>query len=292
LKIGYWLVGLLLLPLLASCVAVPPPISPLPAPPSAAVQQRNLIPLAVSVPGKLGLTQALDYRSCAYLTQFGATWHYDWSPNPLKCEGSDGVPMLWAPDDGPATGQSEYLLVGNECDRADQCNTSPEAAAVWWRQVEQQYPDRKLVGPNILQTGMKWLLAWHAAYERLYGEPPRLWALGVHCYRPLEECKTWVDKSIALAQQWTQSGKIWLTEWAMTRCYYDNQPDVDGKAQALTDADMMLKWLEANPNVERAAYFIARLDSGPWHTCEVALIGPDGALTDFGNWYAQAVGPQ
>lgn len=258
-------VGIVLL--LAGCVAPParPPRlfdSPLAAP----GPYRIFVPGALSSPGKFGLSMALQHRSCAYPAQVGASWYYDWSPQPLDCPGREAVPMLWAPGDGVSNppSASAYLLLLNECDRPDQCNTSPEAAAIAWRQWEQQYPERRLVGPNASNAGLDWLLAWHAAYLRLYGEPPRLWALGIHCYKGLAWCQDWTTANIALAQQWTESGRVWVTEWAMP----------------LPDADVFAAWLLANPGVERAAWYLARSPAE-----NSSLYDWRDGLTGYGVWH-------
>ena len=265
---------------LAGCVPAPQTFqSPLHLP----ATTQHYLPLVQGAGGKIGVGMDLAYRDCAYPARVGATWYYDWSPQPLQCPDLEAIPMLYSPDDGqsnPPTA-SPYLLVGNECDRPDQCNTSPESAAVWWRQVEQTYPERKLVGPNTSRAGMDWLLAWHAAYVRLYGETPRIWALGIHCYNPSAWCQDWTLANIALARQWTESGQVWVTEWATAGCYYSEARPVTIEA-AVDDAAALQAWFAANPGVARIAWFIARWDG---QRCASALIGPDGALTAYGVWH-------
>ena len=222
---------------------------------------------------------------CADLGRVGATWFYDWSPQPQPCAGVEAIPMLYAPGDGvsnPPPADAKYLLLLNECDRPDQCNTSPEAAAVAWREWEAQYPAARLVGPNTSRAGLDWLLAWRAAYVRLYGEPPRIWALGIHCYNPAGWCQDWTTAHLALAQQWTTSGQVWVTEWATTGCYFSEARPADVDA-ALDEADDLQAWFDSQPGVGRTAWFVLRLDSA---ACQTALIGPDGELTEFGQWHA------
>lgn len=275
-----WLVLGMVTLLLASCVPAPQPFrspdlfrSPLPPP---AKRYRYFVPLVLGVPSKVGVSMDLAYRSCVYPAQVGAMWYYDWSPQPLQCAGLEAVPMLWAPGDGVTNppGPSAYLLLLNECDRPDQCNVDPETAARAWRQWEQQYPDRKLVGPNTSNAGMAWLLAWHSAYRRIYGESPRMWALGIHCYKDAAWCQDWITANIALARQWTTSGKVWLTEWAMP----------------LPEADGFLSWLLANPGVEREAWFLARGQVAGWPLSE--LVDKRGALTELGIWHRSVVSPR
>jgi hypothetical protein len=159
---------------------------------------------------------------------------------------------------------------------------------MWWHQYEDLYPERRLVGPNISHLGLTWLLDWRTAFLRLYGHPPRIWALGVHCYMVPGSCQSWVETNIALAKQWTQSGKVWVTEWAMTSCYYAVTAGVATQTWALRDADVFMSWLLANPNVERETWFIAR-----WYnrSCVTDLISSTGTLTDFGVWHQRLARP-
>jgi hypothetical protein len=288
------IVGLLALLVLAGCVALPAaPARVLPTPslagsplaqPSSLSYAQSFVPLVIGGSRRVGLSQDLAFRNCANLQRLGATWHYDWSPYPLDCAGSEAVPMLYAPGDGTAKplANSAYLLIFNECDLKEQCNTDPETAARWWRQYEQTYPDRKLVGPNASHFGMAWLLAWHTAYIRLYGEPPRIWALGVHCYGVPAFCEAWVEANVPLARAWTTSGKLWLTEWAMSACYYGPGLTVAKATQALTDADEFMLWLQGQAVVERHAWFITRLDG---QYCKTALLDAASQLTPYGTWF-------
>jgi hypothetical protein len=284
---GNWVAVLVLAAALVGCVPLPAPEvagSPLAAP-ATQFAHRYSLPMMVGEPSKVGVSMALAYRSCADPAQVGAVWYYDWSPYPLQCSGLEAVPMIWSPGNGYQAGplpDSDFLLLFNECDLVDQCDVTPERAAISWRQYEQAYPDRKLVGPNISHLGLQWLLAWRAAYIRFYGEPPRIWALGVHCYASLEFCQAWVEQNIALARKWTESGRVWVSEWAMSQC-------ITGAASAdlaLAESDAFLDFLLANPGVEREAWFIAR---SPGQRCQTELIGPDGTLTEFGLWYRDAV---
>lgn len=192
--------------------------------------------------------------------------------------------MIWSPGDGISNPPppSKYLLVFNECD--GQCDTDPEAAARSWHQYEQMFPDRKFVGPNTSHLGMAWLLAWHAAYVRLYGKPPRMWALGIHCYNLPAFCQNWVDVNATLALAWTESGTVWLTEWAMADCYYAGT-QTQRTVEAIADAEEFQLWLRDNPAVGRVAWFIVRLDDA---RCSPALLDADG-ITPFGTWYLDAL---
>jgi len=245
---------------------------------------RVYIPLFTVPPPKVGVGMAWNYLDCAHPLRVGATWYYDWDARPPACPGVEAVPMIWSAnwDEDIVLPSSPYLLLFNECDGAGQCNTPPELAAVSWHRIETLLPKTNLVGPNVSQWGLQWLLDWHAAYVRLYGKQPRIWALGVHCYNPAEWCKDWIGQNIALAKDWTQSGKVWVTEWAIPACLH---PGPDADAWAIEQSDELMKWMLANPDVEREAWFLAQWPQP--RTCNTDLIAPDGTLTVYGEWYKE-----
>jgi len=114
----------------------------------------------------------------------GASWAYNWRAQPWMAEGIESVPMIWgAQQMGQAIGgNSTYLLGFNEPDLARQANISPEAAAVLWRQIERDYPDRLLVAPVPSQEAPEWIDTLYRTYISIYGEKPRFDALAAHLY--------------------------------------------------------------------------------------------------------------
>ena len=236
------------------------------------------LPLVMAPPPRIGVGMSSNHPDCSYLSQVGADWYYDWTPEPLPCPNAQAVPMLFAPEQvGASVSDSEYLLMFNEPDLA---RRTPEEIAIAWHTVELLYPERKLIGPNISHLGLEWLFAWRRAYIQLYATSPTVWALGVHCYMPVQECKDWTTVNIALAKTWTQSGRVWVTEWASPPCLYPNM------AQTLANADVFMTWLLANPDVEREAYFHAY-----WREreCNTDLFNA-GGMTAFGWWHRAAAG--
>lgn len=278
------LLALFALLALAGCVAPAPHpfVSPLssafdsPLAPMPAAEQSIYLPLYYGQLDKRGLSMDRGLSSCAYVETLGVSWYYDWSPQPLRCPGSEAVPMLWSPviTELPSLGEPCYLLVGNECDLGpSQCNTPPVEAAIWWHAIEERYPQCKLIGPNVSHLGLEWLLAWYASYVQMYGQPPRIAALGVHCYLDAEGCQTWINTNIELARQWTSSGQVWVTEWS-TVCATDRR----------AEAEDLRQWLEANPDVARYAWYVARSSANDF--CGgTDLFASDGTLTLDGQWY-------
>jgi hypothetical protein len=238
----------------------------------------------------------LPGQHCADTQRLGATWYYSWTPVPQPCSnGVEAVPMIWRPDDprrdDAALPTGAYLLALNECESPAQCGASPEAAAVAWRGWERDFPERRLVGPHVSQTpeGRAWLLAWRQAYVDLYGKPPRVWALGAHCYGTLAMCQPVIADRLALAAEWTTSGNVWLTEFAVLRY------NVASDAEQLSESQRYLAWVAAQPRIERYAWFIARdygepvaFPAGIWQT---GMIDAAGDITPTGRMYRDMVAP-
>lgn len=230
----------------------------------------------------IGITSA-DY---ADVTMLGATWYYNWSPDPVAIAGVDAVPLLrgWSPPQ-PVNGASAHLLLLNEPDDPAQDNMTPEAGAIWWHDAVELNPGRKPVGPNVWR-GTDWLIAWRAAHVRLYGVPPQMWALGAHCYRQsATACQDYIGSLVALSQAWGLPGGVWLTEFAFPPCW------VGGEERAAAELRTLLDWLDTQPGVQRYAYFTNRMSGDEWWGwgpgCSTALLD-DAGLTAFGRvWWEE-----
>lgn len=231
---------------------------------------------------------------CSKAHLVGATWSYYWSPGMPTCEEDiDLVPMFKEPQvvlpPEASLPRSRYLLVGNENDLV---RTAPHAMAQFWRAIEIAYPERLLVGVNVSHHGVDYQLEWIMEYVRQYGTRPRIHALGVHCYGLLPKCQIVIQAMLDLAQTWSTSGKIWLTEfstpfWSM---YSGGGEDVQ-----LVESRKYLEWVHAQPEIARYAWFMwdMRLDEewgifypdDLWHT---GLYRYD-ALTPMGEMFHEVV---
>lgn len=207
----------------------------------------------------------------------GLGWWYNWGPN-------GGVPMIWnASQIGREITPDRWLMGFNEPDQAGQADMTPLEGATAWRELEEAYPDRSLVSPGVSRLG--WLEEWRQAYIDTYGEPPRVDALGFHCYgafnaaAAFETCKAQTRNAVALAGRWGVD-EVWLTEFAMVPCW-------NGMDDSIAFLRSMLDWLSTQPKVSRAAWFQTtyRGDEswafGP--DCNTSLVDYDtGELTPLG----------
>jgi hypothetical protein len=122
---------------------------------------------------------------CPYLELSGVATYYDWTPYPIQCSSVEAVPMIWDETqiNIPAQGNSEYLQVFSEPDFESQANLTPLQGAQYYRQVEQLYPNMKLVSPAVVY--ISWLENFWSEYVNLYGEEPRMDVVAIHFYPQL-----------------------------------------------------------------------------------------------------------
>ncbi|NIV31386.1 MAG: hypothetical protein GWN58_18395, partial [Anaerolineae bacterium] len=226
--------------------------------------------------------------------QAGATWMYNWHSELPSCPGVESVAMVYNEYalNGLQTGyyrmqaNSVYIMGFNEPDSVHQADLTPEEAAPLWRELEEMYPGKKLVSPAVV-FDLPWLERFREEYMDLYGAPPRLDALAVHCYRnDVASCQGAVEEIAGYAQAWGID-EVWLTEWEFWG---------EGSVERLLE---FVAWLEAHPLVTRYAWFPGTLTGDEaWleavpptvrqRYIDCQLIMPDGTLTQYGRAYAWA----
>jgi hypothetical protein len=224
---------------------------------------------------KKGLS--LAYAFCQDMKSTKSSWTYNWGGTPPNCPGVDNVPMAygsttawWPPNEQYG---SPWLLGFNEPDLAGQASLTPDAAAQLWRQIETRYRHKLLVSPAPAQTHPEWLTQFREAYKARYGSPPRLDALGAHCYGSIATCEEYIRKVEATATAWGVKGGVWVTEVATS---------------PLSDAAALVAWLEAEPGIARYAWFTNRETSrDSWASGIETLVDSNtGAINAYGHMYA------
>lgn len=227
------------------------------------------------------------YGDCERIKKSGLTWFYDWSREPPIC--GESVPMIWGKNDvgKPIGGDSEWLLGFNEPELVAQANITPTLGVELWRQVEQAYPDKKLVSPA---ASISWLTSWWNQYQIAYGEPPRVDAVAGHCYGAwtvdcaVSKCKLHADSLIVWAEA-RDISEVWITEFAFLPCW------PEGDAGTLQFMEEMVVYYQALPRVTRWAWFQNSYHGDePWAfgpACNTSLVDIDtGELTAFGTMYS------
>ena len=202
---------------------------------------------------------------CPALDLSGVSWYYDWTPYPIQCPGIEAVPMIWDETQisVPAQGNSEWLAVFNEPEFQSQAGLAPQEAVAYYREVEQLYPDKKLIGPGVVH--LWWLEDFWAAYVQAYGEPPRMDALAIHSYPQIvgdAPTSTLIQRSINDIQAAIDFAaahdipEVWVTEFAV-------QPRGDPQ-KPIAYVTAMIAWFQAQSTVTRRAWFGLDL-TGFWY---------------------------
>jgi len=224
----------------------------------------------------------LQYPHCEDLARTGASWSYNWYPQP-DC---DGIPMIFQPGEYgiPLYGDKKHLLVFNELDQPKWYHT-PHEAAVAWHEIESMFPNRLLIGPAITHAGFVWLREFHDTYVALYGRAPRWYALAIHCYtNSFDSCRHVVQKAIDMADKWGIEGGVWVTEFA-----FGLAPEQGEETNDMDDATRFIRWMEDHPRVARYAWFTNRTSGEEeWANGWTTLFDYNtGEITVWGIWYSQ-----
>jgi len=225
------------------------------------------------------------------------SWDYNWGNTPsndaalwFDSNEMDYCPMCWNGNYNAdairafvaAHPNTKYLLGFNEPNLTDQANMTPAQAAAIWSPVVALAKELnlKLVSPAMnygtlagYSDPIKWL-------DEFFAQPNvdinDIYAISIHCYMSSTSA---VQGYVEKFEKYNKP--IWMTEF----CAWDPVP-----GSVTTQMDYMcavLNYLEANPKVERYAWFIPRsgnkVDSPPY----MQLLTHDypADLTDLGKMY-------
>lgn len=198
------------------------------------------------------------------------SWSYNWGPDVtdnigqlFKSYNLDFCPMAWngAYDAGrirackAANPDCEYLLAFNEPNLTDQCNYTPAQAAGHWNGLKALADelDMKIVSPAMnygTLDGYGDPVVWLDEFFT-FVSPDDVDAIAIHCYMGTAGAlKSYVERFYKYGKP------IWLTEFCAWESHISSvQAQMNFMSEAIT-------YLEADPMVERYAWFIPRAD-GP-----------------------------
>ena len=225
------------------------------------------------------------------------SWDYNWGNTPsndaamwFDANEMDYCPMCWNGNYNAdairafvaAHPNTKYLLGFNEPNLTDQANMTPSKAAELWPPVVALAKELnlKLVSPAMnygtlagYSDPIKWL-------DEFFAQPNvdinDIYAISIHCYMSSASA---VQGYVEKFEKYNKP--IWMTEF----CAWDPVP-----GSVTTQMDYMcavLNYLEANPKVERYAWFIPRMsgkvESVPYNQLLTHDYPAD--LTDLGKMY-------
>ncbi len=215
---------------------------------------------------KRGVGTPSPYQYCNDLVTLHTTWFFDWSAQPPSCNGDENVPMIWGSSLPSAVGgNSQWLLVWNEPNNPGQANLSPTQAALLYPTIETRFANKKLAVGNTydgyggLTPGIQWLTAFINAYTQANGKPPRLDAIGMHCYQwTATECIQTTQQIEQLASQ--MGAEVWVTEFAFYQGY-----DQRTVPQVQQEMQTYLSYLNSEARITHYAWFANRIyGTEPW----------------------------
>ena len=280
-----------------SPVTSPAP-APAPAPYVLAPAPYVLAPAPYVVPGAAVVVacpkRGLGGGTPEVLRALGVSWWYNWGPTAKKVDDLEFVPMktgrYWPSLDKLAP-DAKHVLMYNEPNHPEQARMgpggtagilTPKAAAAEWPAFDAylaKNPGVRLGSPcpapdghksNPYADAFKWMDDYVAAL------PPGAWDrvqfTTMHFYgNNVRDLRRNVDR------MWTKYGKpIWITEFAA----------VGNPAQNQALMREALPWLDADPRVERYAWYPHGADPlSSWLKGGNALM-KDGQLTALGRMYA------
>ena len=277
----------------------PLPSSPVPAPSPSPSPAPYVVAPAPYLPGAAVVVacpkRGLGGGTTDHLRALGVSWWYRWGPTAPDVEGVEFVPMKFGtkwPSLGAMPADSTHVLMYNEPNHAEQARMgpggtagilTPTAAAADWPAFDAylaKNPGVRLGSPcpapdghksNPYADPFKWMDEYVAAL------PPGAWDrvqfTTMHFYgNNVRDLKKYVDR------MWTKYGKpVWITEFAGVGTPAQNQA-------LMREA---LPWLDADPRVERYAWYTHGGDANSsWLKGGNALFDKDKQLTALGRMYA------
>ncbi|KAF1942485.1 hypothetical protein EJ02DRAFT_164917 [Clathrospora elynae] len=212
-----------------------------------------------------GTKRGLAYNEAALCKTFGSKFGfgYNWGQVENNDIGTSFIPMMHSPDkstaaewlanvDKAASKGSKAVMGFNECDQAQQCNLSPEAACSAWKQymnpVKAAHPELTIIGPSVTNgpapMGLDWLSRFHQTCP-----DATIDATNIHFYDQYDSdvfnrFKSQVEKAAQIY------GKpCWITEFGLN-------PGTATEEQAASFLKEAMAYLDSSDNVQGYSWFM------------------------------------
>lgn len=250
--------------------------------PHAEVEKPVLTGLGVGLPWQHAEADE-DYYQRALGTLM-PPWWYSWKFDAIDFIFPPFLPMVWAMKADGAANQAvtaagygpRLWLLGNEPERADQSNTSPETAALfslWWRGTAQG----EWAGPGVL-IGLPAAYDWLDAYLAAGGAIPDAWA--VHNYGWTAD--QW-DNNLGPFLLWMQRRGV-AKPVIVTEC-----ASWDRSLPAQQAIMRRVRTAIEQGNIQAACWYSSRDPFGPFRGAD--LLTAEGELTPLGEQYVDGAEP-
>jgi hypothetical protein len=176
-----------------------------------------------------GAKRGLAYNEPSLCKPFGD--HYGFRYNWAQVEDEQTakfIPMIHSPaqsgaaewlanvDRAVARG-SQAVMGFNECDHAEQCNLSPEAACSAWKQymnpIKMKHPNITIIGPSVTNGPAPMGLAWLSRFDTICPDAD-IDAHNIHFY-DIYEPSTLKRLTSHVGRAAAYGKKVWVTEFGL-----------------------------------------------------------------------------
>ena len=255
-------------------------------------ESRTFVPYIVaSHPVTLGHGVGVhrEYWDCDGLQRLGVESVMNWQYPPV-CPGVQAVGMQWGMEETlPAPDHIDVIFGFNEADVPGQADMLERAGAIKWHDdVEVVHSTKLLASPATTPEGIGWLLRWRDEYIGLYGRPPRVDYVALHCYGTCgddgdaRDCCQYVRDQFYLIELFGARGII-VAEFGYPTCW-------EGEARTIEEMGELVEFFSSAPEIHGWFWFIDTMlgteSWWPWADCKLQLRDfYTGELTALGLAY-------
>jgi hypothetical protein len=212
-----------------------------------------------------GEKRGLAYNEAHLCTTFGSKFGfgYNWGQTESNDIGTSFVPMMhgpskssaeeWLANVDKAVEKGSTAVMGfNECDHADQCNLSPEAACSAWKQymnpVKQAHPEVTIVGPSVTNgpapMGLDWLSRFNECCPDAVVDATNIHFYDIYDEKTIDRFQDQVEKAAELSGK-----KVWITEFGLN-------PGSASEEQAASFLKDAMAYLDGSDKVQGYSWFM------------------------------------
>jgi hypothetical protein len=212
-----------------------------------------------------GSKRGLAYNEAALCKTFGSKFGfgYNWGQVENNDIGTEFIPMMHGPSkssaeewlanvDKAAKKGTKAVMGFNECDHAEQCNLSPEAACSSWKTymnpIASSHPDLTIIGPSVTNgpapMGLDWLSRFHDACPEATVHATNIHFYDIYDNGTIDRFKAQVEKAAAIY------GKpVWITEFGLN-------PGSASQEQAASFLKECMSYLDSSDKVQGYSWFM------------------------------------
>lgn len=215
--------------------------------------------------GYSGGKRGLAYNDASLCKNLGGNFGfgYNWGQVESNDIGTGFIPMMhgpskstaeeWLANVEKAVQKGSTAVMGfNECDHAEQCNLSPEAACSAWKTymnpVKSAHKDVTIIGPSVTNGGAPMGLDWLSRFHDCCPDAT-IDATNIHFYDIYEEAT--IDRFKAQIEKAAQLyGKpVWVTEFGLN-------PGSASEEQAASFLKECMEYLDSSDKVQGYSWFM------------------------------------